>query len=94
MTKIQRQFIQFLENLVGSRTTLEKLEKEISNYLKEDITIEDVSCDDNDISDYNAIFESQNDETYGYFDIYFLKMRRPGFDGANIYITEIGYEYE
>ena len=28
------------------------------------------------------------------FDIYFLKMRRPGFDNADIYITEVAIEFE
>jgi hypothetical protein len=32
-------------------------------------------------------------EQSGFFDIYMLPMRRKGFDGADMYITEVGYEF-
>jgi hypothetical protein len=40
------------------------------------------------------MFDSTKDETYGYFDIYMLPMRRQGFDGATFYVTEVGYEFD
>ena len=40
------------------------------------------------------MFNSEKEETYGYFDIYILKMRNVGYDGAEFMVTEIGYEFE
>ena len=40
------------------------------------------------------MFNSENEETYGYFDIYILPMRRKDLDGSDMYITEISYEFE
>jgi hypothetical protein len=40
------------------------------------------------------MFNSDNEETYGYFDMYVLMHKRPSYDGATFYVTEIGYEFE
>jgi hypothetical protein len=48
------------------------------------------------LADYNFVggFDIPEKELYGYFDIYFLKMRRPGFDGAKFYVTEVAIQFE
>jgi hypothetical protein len=40
------------------------------------------------------MFNSENEDTFGYFDIYMLKMRNSQFDGSTFHVTEIGYEFE
>ena len=50
--------------------------------------------DDDDLADYNLMFNIEDgSEQSGFFDIYMLPMRRKGFDDADMYITEVGYEF-
>ena len=85
-----------LESLVGSRFNKESLEKELTEIFGVPIVVEDISKEDDELADYNLLgsFDIPERELYGYFDIYFLKMRRPGFDNADIYITEVAIEFE
>jgi hypothetical protein len=85
-----------LEDLVGSRFNKESLEKALSIIFDVDIVLDDISRDDDELGDYNFLggFDIPEKELYGFFDIYFLKMRRPGFDNADIYVTEVAIEFE
>lgn len=85
-----------LESLVGSRFNKESLEKELSEIFGIEIVLDDISRDDDELGDYNFLggFDIPDRELYGFFDIYFLKMRRPGFDNADIYVTEVAIEFE
>jgi hypothetical protein len=68
----------------------------LSEQFDEVVKCEIVNDDDeeNTLTDWDIMFDSVKEETYGYFDIYVLKMRKPGFDGSTFHITEIGYEFE
>ena len=96
MTTKQEKIIYFLESLVGSRFNIDSLNKYLSEFFEEDIKAEFVNEDDdtNELGDWNIMFDSVKPETYGYFDIYVLKMRKPSFDGSDFYITEVGYEFD
>lgn len=85
-----------LESLVGSRFNKESLEKELSEIFGTTIVVEDISKDDDELGDFNFIgsFDIPEKDLFGYFDIYFLKMRKPGFDGSDLYVTEIAIEFE
>lgn len=85
-----------LESLVGNRFNKESLEKELSEIFGIEIVLEDISREDDELADYNLLggFDIPERELYGFFDIYFLKMRRPGFDNADIYVTEVAIEFE
>jgi len=85
-----------LEELVGQRFNKETLEAKLSTLFKQPITVEDISHEDDELSDFNLLTEFGNadSELYGYVDIYFLPMRKEGFDGAVWYITEIAVEFE
>lgn len=95
MTPKQKEVVNFLESLVGMRYNMESLTKVLSRYFNEPIkaTFTDEE-NEKDLTDYNIVFDSHKEETYGYFDVYVLKMRKPGFDGSEFYVTEIGYEFE
>jgi len=95
-TETERRIGQFLETLVGQRFTKETLENYIENKLGYKVSLEDISKDDDELSDFNLLGGLDNKATkvYGFIDIHFLKMRNNGFDGANIYITEVSYEFE
>jgi hypothetical protein len=101
MTPRKKEVVKFLESLVGQRFNLDTLNANLSKHFNETIRVENVSQgridsgeSDDELTDWNLMFDSKNQETYGYFDIYFLQMRRPGFDGATIYVTEVGYEFD
>jgi hypothetical protein len=91
-TEKQKQIVQKLEDLVNNRFTLLTLNDMLNEIFQEEITIGDItdSKDDCDLSDYNLLFESKNEDTYGWFDIYYLKTREDDV----IYITEVSYEFE
>jgi hypothetical protein len=95
MTRVQQEVVKFLENLVQQRFNLETLNQELSKCFGEDIKAEFVDEEnERDLGDWNIMFNSEQEDTYGYFDIYVLKMRNIGFDGAEFYVTEVGYEFE
>jgi len=103
MTHRQKQAIEFLEGLVYGRESIESLNKKLSEHFGEKIEVYNKTQDyidrgeedpDGVLTDWNLLFNSENEETYGYFDIYFLPMRREGFDGATMFITEISWEFE
>jgi len=85
-----------LEDLVGSRFKQESLEKKLSDLFGTTIKLDDISEKEDELSDYNFVggFDIPEQSLYGFFDVYFLKMRRPGFDGADIYVTEVAIEFE
>jgi hypothetical protein len=96
MTDKQILIVKQLENLVQERYNLKTLTKKVSEIFNEDIKIEDITLGkhDCDLSDYNLLFESKNEDTSGFFDIYFLKTRKTGYNGETMYITEISFEFE
>jgi hypothetical protein len=85
-----------LKNLVGRRFNKETLEAKLSEIFGIKAKVEDISKDDDELSDFNYLtaFDNKDKGIYGYADIYFLPMRRTGFDGATFYVTEVGYEFE
>jgi hypothetical protein len=101
MTPRKQEVVKFLESLVGQRFNLDTLNANLSKHFNETIRVENVSQgridsgeSDDELTDWNLMFDSTKDETYGYFDIYMLPMRRAGFDGATFYVTEVGYEFD
>jgi len=93
-SKKQKKVIKFLESLVNKRVSKEMLNKDLSIFFGEKIKVVNLSRKDDELCDFNLAFNSEKKETYGYFDIYFLKMRRKGFNDANMLITEVDYEFD
>ena len=85
-----------LEYLVGSRFNKKSLEQKLTEIFGTDIELDDISWEEDELADFNFLghFDIPEKELYGFFDIYFLKMRKPGFDGSDIYITEVAIEFE
>lgn len=85
-----------LEDLVQSRFNKETLQQRLTEIFGTSIELDDISREDDELADFNFLghFDIPEKDLYGYFDIYFLKMRRPGFDNADIYITEVAIEFE
>lgn len=95
MTPREKQAVDFLEGLVHNRFNMDTLNTKLSEHFNEDITAEFVD-EENEagLGDWNLMFDSEKKETYGYFDIYVLKMRNTGFDGAEFLVTEVAYEFD
>ena len=96
MTKLQKQIATYLEELVGQRFNEETLNKRLTDIFQWDVKVEDISDKEDELADYNFVFGfgDTDSELYGYGDIYFLKMRREGFDGSTFYVTEVNVDFE
>ena len=104
LTPRQIEVVDFLENLVSQRFSEETLNKTLSDFFNEPVVVENntqIRIDNNDFSsdedlpaDYNLMFNVDNEQDHGYYDIYMLPMRRAGFDYSTMYITEVAYEFD
>jgi hypothetical protein len=104
LTPRQIEVVDFLENLVHQRFSEETLNKTLSDFFNEPVVVENntqIRIDNNDFSsdedlpaDYNLMFNIENEQDYGYYDIYMLPMRRAGFDYSTMYITEVAYDFD
>ena len=96
LTTDEKQIAKGLEALVGQRFNKASLEAELTRLFRQPTTVDDISKDDDELCDYNFLtgFDNEEKEIYGYADIYFLPMRKEGFDGACYYITEVSWEFE
>ena len=93
MTEKQIEIADKLESLVHPRFSISTLETELSKIFGETIKLEESS--DNDLSDWNFIFSSNNEDYGGVFDIYVLKHKNKSqLDNSTMYVTEVGYEFE
>jgi hypothetical protein len=98
--KTRQEIINFLENLVHTRLSMEQLNQSVSEFFGTKVEVINVTEEnlkegnDDELSDYNLMFniEDGTDQS-GFYDIYMLPMRREGFDGGTMYITEVGYEF-
>ena len=95
----KQEVISFLEGLVGQRFNMQSLNDKLEKVFNQKVELQNTSLlreqeNDDDLSDYNLMFNIEDgSEQSGFFDIYMLPMRRKGFDGADMYITEVGYEF-
>jgi capsule polysaccharide export protein KpsE/RkpR len=80
--------------LVGRRFSEKSLSAEVSRIFDEKIMVADFTNHDNFPTDYDYMFNSEREDTYGYFNIYVLKHLNVGHDGTTLYVTEIAYELE
>ncbi len=90
--KTKKRIVKELECLVQHRFTKETLEIRLKSIFGTETKVEDISSDDDELSDFNFLAEMKNDAIglFGYVDIYFLKMRKDNM----IYVTEVAYQFE
>jgi len=95
-SELEKQVGQVLETLVGQRFNEETLNKRLSDIFLWDVKVEDISDKEDELADYNFVFSfgDADNVSYGFGDIYFLKMRREGFDGSTFYVTEVNVDFE
>ena len=98
--KSKADVIEFLEKLVWGRESIESLNEKLTEFFQQKVEVHNVSQDriesgdDDELCDYNLMFNIEDgSDISGYFDIYMLPMRREGYDGSNMYITEVSYEF-
>ena len=88
--------IKALESLVGSRFNKKSLEAKLTEIFGASTKVANISKKDDELTDFNFMGEMKNDPIglFGYFDIYFLKHRKVGHDGAEFLVTEVAYQFE
>jgi len=103
MKKTRKEIVEFLEKLVYGRESIESLNAKLTEFFGKKIEVINVTQEnldegnEDELTDFNLMFafESEdNDDNPVDGDIYMLPMRTNGFDGANMFITEIGYEFQ
>ncbi len=99
--RTKQETITFLNGLVNNRFSIESLNEKLSTFFGVSIVVYNASQgridngeDGDELSDYNLMFAFESEDLFVDGDIYFLPMRRVGLDGATMYITEIGYEFQ
>jgi hypothetical protein len=103
-TQKQNEIVNFLEGLLQNRFSLKSLNEKLSTFFECKIECEnntqirldanDFDCDEDLPNDWNLMFNVEDGtEQSGFYDIYMLPMRRKGFSGEDMYITEVGYEF-
>lgn len=93
-TEKHRQIAKSLEALVHHRFNMEKLNARMSEILGEEVQLELGRMDIEDEPDWCYQWNSEQEETYGYYDIYVLMQRNEDWNGNTMYVTEVGYEFE
>ena len=89
------EIIEALKELVGKRTTKEEIESKLTKLTGVPVVMEDISKDDDELVDFNLIGNiDDGKELFCDFDVYFLKMRNKGFDGSDILVTEVSFNFE
>ena len=90
----------FINCLVHKRYSVDSLNKELRTFFNDESIKADYvdETNENELTDWNLLFgmdtQYKDYHLYGYVDIYVLKHRRSGFDGADFMITEIAIEFE
>lgn len=99
MTTKQLEIAEMLEDLVHKRFSKRNLTKKINEiFLTNGIEISWRCYEDGGLSDYNAMFTSHDndaldEEIWGDFDIYYLNCKKPNEQDDDIYVTEVGYDF-
>ena len=93
--EIQRHIVMQLENLVHKRFNAETLKAELESIFNEPISLSADYEDRPEQPDWNFVFgTTQNENTKGVFDIYYLEQRVRDSNDNDLYVTEIGYLFD
>lgn len=98
-TERQRKVIDQLLDLLYHRFNEESLNKRLSEIFGEEVKVSTECCDEDKEwnGDWYYTFGIESEELYGYFDIYYLKMREQpedDDDGLRFFVTEVTYTFE
>ncbi len=101
-SKINKDIVKILEDLVWSRFTETKLNTKLSEIFGEEIKLYNASQgridsgeDDDELADWNFMFNIINeaDEYELFADIYMLPTREKDGEEVVWYVTEVGYDF-
>ena len=97
LTKRQEEVEKQFRALLHRRFNEESLNKELSRIFGEEVKVHEFLDDEEWDGDWCYTFEISSGELEGYFDLYFLKMKKQREDyddGLRFYITELTYNFE
>lgn len=93
MTEKQRQIVLGLESLLHYRFSEADLNKKLSELFGEEIVARKVD-DPEWTGDWYFTFESEQEGISGWFDIYYLEMRKHDDDDLHFYVTEVAFGFD
>ena len=84
------------EKLVFERFDKKGLEARISEIVGRKINLVNIGHSEDALTDHNFMcgFDNEAKKLFGYLDVYYLKHRKPGHDGATLLVTGVAYEFE
>lgn len=82
-----------LEALVHRRFNIDTLNKAVSKILGEEVKLE-LGRLDTDEPDWCYQWNSEKEDAAGFYDIYVLMQRNTDCCDNNLYVTEVGYEFD
>ena len=89
-----RRIARDLEGLVHRRFNIHTLNRAVSEILGENVSLEIGRLDCENEPDWCYQWNSEKEDTYGYYDIYVLMQKECDWNGNTMYVTEVGYEFE
>lgn len=92
----RQEVINKLESLVHKRFSYKVLNQVLCELFEvDDIYVSECEGEDEELRcDYDLEFAITKPIIGGVFDIYYLPMKKKGYNGEEIYITEIGYMFD
>ena len=80
--------------MVHRRFNIHTLNRAVSEILGENVSLELGRLDCENEPDWCYQWNSEKEDTYGYYDIYVLMQKGEDWNGNTMYVTEVGYEFE
>jgi len=84
------------EKLVFERFDKKGLEAKIGQIVKKHVKLANIGHSEDALTDHNFMcgFDYPAMKLFGYLDVYYLKHRKTGHDGATFLVTGVSYEFE
>lgn len=82
-----------IEGLVHKRFNINTLNKEVSKIIGEEVKLELGRLDITDEPDWCYQWNSEVGDIFAYYDIYVLRHRNVDWNGNDLYVTEVGFEF-
>jgi len=91
LSQKQKDAVEFLKSITNKYFNLDTLSNELRQFFGHDVHPQFIHSD---CSEWNILFNIEDQEVYAWVDLYVLKLKRPNLDGAEFMITSFAYEFE
>jgi hypothetical protein len=92
----EKRIAKAFEGLVFDRFNKKGLEEKISEIVGRKVKLANIGHKEDALTDHNFMcgFDNEPKKLFGYLDVYYLKHRKAGHDGATFLVTGVAYEFE